>query len=69
MRAGPARGLGAGEALMRRPQNRETCLLSVFAVVCYAAALAATLACCYSMFRLALPPLERGVVAVARFGV
>ena len=53
---------------MRRPLNRETCLLSAFAVFCYAAALAATLTCCYSVCRLALPSLERGVVAVTRFG-
>ncbi|MDQ3746543.1 MAG: hypothetical protein M3444_19395 [Acidobacteriota bacterium] len=52
---------------MRRTLDNETCLLSAFAVFCYAAALAATLACCCALYSLALPSLERGVVAaVAR---
>ena len=63
-----ARERGAGEAKMRKSLKRETCLLNALAVVCYAAALACVLACCYSMCRLALPSLERGVVAVTRFG-
>jgi hypothetical protein len=59
-------GVGAAtkEAEMRRTLDNETCLLSAFAVFCYAAALAATLACCCSLYSLALPSLERGVVAV-----
>lgn len=53
---------------MKRTLVNETCMLSAFTVFCYAAALAATLACCCSLYSLALPSLERGVVAaVARY--